>query len=224
MVNYDSTDAKYLGGYMTTVPSDWQSAFGGPALTGHCCTSIIGHQSLGPSAWVFDPDKLGVVDPVPSTPVVYYPIGHPTLGTWEGNGTINLLYNMGTVINGIIFPEGTRSVLFIGRTGAGLPCYDSPGAVCNDPANPYKGSHAYPYKPFVWAYDALDLLTVKSGQKKPWEILPYATWFLSVPYDSGMNVINGAAYDPATKRIYVSQKGADEERPVIHVYQLNATP
>ena len=48
----------FVGGYMTTIPPEWQSALGGPALTGHCCTSIIGHQSLGPSAWVFDPENI----------------------------------------------------------------------------------------------------------------------------------------------------------------------
>jgi len=213
----------FVGGYMTTIPSAWQSALGGPALTGHCCTSIISHQSLGPSAWVFDPDKLGVQNPVPATPVVYYPIDHPTLGTYGGNGSANPLYNMSTLITGIVFPQGTRSVIFFGRTGMGTPCYGT-GADCNDPVDSSKGTHAYPYSSYLWAYDVNDFIAVKNGTKNPWDITPYYHGAISLPFDTGGNNLNGAAYDPTTQRIYVAQKCADGNcRPVIHVFKVNVT-
>ena len=222
----------FVGGDMTTVPSEWQSALGGPALTGHCCTSIISHQSLGPSAWVFDPDKLGVQNPVPATPVVEYPIDHPTLGTWEGNGSIHPLYNMSTLITGIVFPPGMRSVLFFGRTGTGTPCYGcggstNPGAECAnewcyDPVDSSKGTHVYPYSPYLWAYDVNDFIAVKNGTKNPWDISPYYHGALSLPFDTGANELNGAAYDPVTQRIYVAQKCVEGNcLPVIHVFKAN---
>ena len=31
----------FVSGYMTQIPTEWQSLFGGPALTGNCCLSII---------------------------------------------------------------------------------------------------------------------------------------------------------------------------------------
>jgi hypothetical protein len=109
-------------------------------------------------------------------------------------------------------------VLFIGTTGVGDYCYGE-AAACGDPSNNSKGEHAYPYKAYVWAYDANDLAAVKAGAKQPWQIVPYATWELpgiSVGYDG----IGGAAYDPATRRIYVSEKNGDGERPLIHVFKV----
>ena len=233
-VNYQNAFASFLGGYMTTIPSEWQSALGGPALTGHCCTSIIGHQSLGPSAWVFDPDTLGVQNPVPSTPVVHYPLSHPTLGTWDHPLPANPIYSVATTITGVVFPAGTRSILFFGHTGLGEQCYGCGGATnpgaecaqqwCYDLADPYKGSHAYPYSPCVWAYDVNDFIAVKNGQKNPWDIRPYMNSALTLPFTSNeaFNELN-TAYDPATQRLYIMQKCAPDVYcfPIIHVFRVN---
>ncbi len=211
----------FVGGHMTTIPPEWQSALGGPALTGHCCTSIISHQSWGPSAWVFDPDALGVQNPASATPLVYYSSDHPTLGTWSGNGSANPAYNMSTVITGLVFPQGTRSVLFFGRTGTGAPCYGT-GADCGDPVDSSKGTHAYPYSAYMWAYDANDLVAVKNGTKNPWDVRPYYHGVLSLPFDTGANQLNGAVYDSATQRLYIAQSCADGNcLPVVHAFKLN---
>ena len=157
---------------MGVIPQEWQGAFGAPALTGACCYAIITRTSFGPSAFAFDPDKLGQINPVPATPLVSYPEDHPTLGTWIANG-INLYYNQATSVAGVVFPNGTATVLFLGSNGIGEPCYGigyptlplPPGESCYDPDFLTKASHAYPYKYWVWAYDANELLAVKSGKK-----------------------------------------------------------
>src|SRR2546430_1948222 len=81
---------------------EWQSAFGGAALTGQCCIPVTGRTSLGPAAFVFTPADVGVKTPVPATALVYYPITHPTLGQWNGtwSPTSGLYYNGNTVIKG----------------------------------------------------------------------------------------------------------------------------
>ena len=117
------------------------------------------------------------------------------------------------------FPSGTSSVLFIGMTGVGNYCYGE-AAACNDPSNGSKGEHAYPYRAYVWAYDANDLLAVKNGSKQPWTVTPYQTWELTEPTDIGVDFgIGGAAYDPKTNRIYISRKPADGS-PTIYVYEV----
>jgi len=73
----------------------------------------------------------------------------------------------------------------------------------------------------VWAYDATALLKVRSGQEKPWQVRPYATWTLKLPF--GSPDIGGAAYDPATNLIYLSQQyssGYDRSEPVIEVFKV----
>jgi hypothetical protein len=240
MYKVGDLNAGFYSGYMTQIPQEWQSAFGGPALTGNCCISIISRTSFGPAAFVFNPDDLGVKNPVPATPVVYYDGAHPTLGEWGNSTTVNLYFNMSTGVKAIVFPAGTRTVLFIGRQGTGVPCYGCGGSTnpggecanewCYDPVDGSKGCHAYPYKAWVWAYDANDLLSVKNGQKNPWDIRPYAVWPLNLPVDTGSNDIQGAAYDPATRRLYVSQSYGDgafpqspayDARPLIHVFLIS---
>ena len=170
----------FVDGYMTRIPTEWQSQFGGPALTGNCCLSIISRTSLGPAASVFDPGRLGIDNPVAATPVLGYPIDHPTLGTY-GDQRTDVLYNGSMAISGMVFPEGSRSVLFFGRRGVGDFCYGEgvsdpalhktycdqayPDVLCcYDPVNGSKGGHSYPYAYLVLAYDALDLLSVKNSQ------------------------------------------------------------
>ena len=203
-----------IGGYMTAIPSEWQALLGGPALTGNCCLSIISNSSAGPAATVFDPADVGVSGVLTGTTVLYYPIQHPL----EPENTQNEYFNLATQMGGIAFPSGTRSVLFIGRQGTGPYCYGD-GAPCSDLCDGSKGTHAYPYRHQIWAYDANDLLAVKNGAAQPWEIRPYAIWALSDMDSSGCAAISGAAYDPTTNRLYVAADYGDE--PIIHVYTID---
>jgi hypothetical protein len=227
----DAPMAGVVSGYMGLVPPAWQDALGGPVLTGNCCLGVIGRTSFGPAAFTINPSDIGVKDPVPATPLVYYPAAHPTLGPWEGT---NEYFNGTSQVTGIVFPIGSRSVLFFGRHGLGAFCYGpgtdsseraglpADGGVdkwCFDPSDGNKGTHAYPYRYYVWAYDANDLAAVKAGKKKPWDVKPYAVWPFSLPY-GGTGLLKGAAYDPATGRVFVSQAYGDGELPVIHVYVL----
>ena len=89
---------------------------------------------------------------------------------------------------------------------------------CYDPEHSSKGTHAYPYVPEVWAYDAASLVAVREGRMRPWQARPYATWRLHLPFGSAQ--IGGAAYDPARRLIYISQQYADGPAPVIDVFKV----
>jgi hypothetical protein len=226
--------AGMVSGYLTEIPAAWRGALGGPVLTGNCCLSIISRTSFGPAAFAFDPAQLGATNPVPDTPLVYYPTAHPEVGDWDATWSPadGVFFNGTTAMRGVVFPTDTRSVLFFGTQGTGEFCYgegtDDPSLVglptgdgstwCYDPDGSSKGTHGYPYVAEVWAYDANDLLAVRDGTKQPWDVKPYATWTLSLPFGSGQ--IGGAAYDPATGSIYVSQQYGNGTDPVIHVFDV----
>ena len=237
----------FVSGYMTLVPSEWQSLLGGPALTGNCCLNVISEQSSGPSLSVFDPASLSGAAAVNSTELVGYPIQNPlaaynstfTQSTASDGGTVanGNYFNGTTRVTGVVFPPGTRSVLFFGKQGMGNFCYgqgttdqaivgqeaDGPSDLwCYDPAGSAKGTHAYPYEFEVWAYDANDLLQVKEGNEEPYQIRPYAVWTLNPPINPDNNRhLDGAAYDPATNRLFVAQQCGDGNcTAIIDVYQI----
>lgn len=209
--------AGMVAGYMTPIPTEWREAFGGPALTGQCCVNIIGRSSAGPAASVFDPGDLGAIDPVEAQMLLGYPLEH-ALAEPESQ---NPWFNLTTRIVSLAFPPGSRSLLFIGRHGTGPYCYDT-AEVCDDPADPYKGPHAWPYIHQVWAYDALDLVRVQQGELQPWDPRPYAVWTLPEMDQTQSASVAGATYDPANGRLYITEAfGEDVDSHQVHVYRIS---
>jgi hypothetical protein len=217
--------AGFYSGYMGLIPAEWQAKLGGPALTGNADLGVISRTSYGPAVFAFDPSNLSGTG---AQPLVYYPEAHQSLGSWAG---ANQLYGGADTVKGIVFPSGTSTVLFFGKHGAtfcygvgtsnqaldGKPSGNGVDPYCYDPDDGGKGVHGYPYSPYVWAYDANDLAAVHSGSKQPWDLRPYAVW--SLP---GMGAqVGGAAYDPATKRIYVTEMFGDSDRPIVHVFEVS---
>lgn len=208
--------AGFYSGYMGDIPPEWQSRLGGPALTGNCCLSILSRTSFGPAAFAFDPENIGNAQAL-----VWYDQAHQTVGQYGASGS-HPVFNGTTRITGIVFPEGTSSVLFIGMTGIGNYCYGE-GSACGDNVVSWKGEHAAPYRGYVWAYDANDLEQVRSGARQPWQVVPYSTWELDDLGNLHSNDFDvaGAAYDSATGRIYISKKFGNGEAPLIYVYEVN---
>ena len=210
----------FIGGYFAAIPTEWQAALGGDLLVGQCCLAVVGRTSFGPAA--FAVNKVDIergTNPVAAQPLAYYDENHQNLGLWSNVTTPNPVYNMTTSVKGAVIPPGSSTALFFGNTGLGVPCYGAgtsdpslagasydgnPADVyCYDPANSAKGTHAYPYSGYVWAYNLSDFAAVRSGTKAPWDVAPYATWQLGV-------FATGAAYDPGTGRIFLSAAGSPE--------------
>ena len=176
--------------------------------------SIVSNSSVGPSAATFSKDSLtGGND---AELVLGYPLSDP-LGEY---GEQSEIWNGTSEVRGMVFPDGTSSVLYFGTHGVGQFCYGTGGA-CGDPVELAQGTHAYPYRYQVWAYDAADLASVHAGEAAPESVEPYDVWELTLPYSPQQTEIGGATYDAATGRIFVSQAFADGDHPVIHVFTLN---
>lgn len=209
-------EAHFVNGYMTGIPAEWRQLLGGPALTGMAGVAIAGTQSNGPSASVFDPAQIGQVSTVPATSVLGYPLTSPLRPVESQND----VWNLTSQVRGVVFPAGTRSVLFFGRHGTGRFCYGG-GAECGDPVNEDQGVHAYPYRYQVWAYDANDLVAVKNGSKVRHAVQPYAVWSFNIPFErNDDHYVGGAAYDESRKLIYFAQQYGDGVDPLVHVYRV----
>jgi hypothetical protein len=225
-----SAPPRGISGFMTSVPTEWQSILGGQALTGHCCSPGNQTTSNGPSATIFNPDDLGVKSAISGFTLIYYPMSNPL----AIHNSQNEYYNMATQMGGMAFPAGSRSLLFFGRQGTGPYCYgpgtsdpamagkpsDGIDPYCYDPSNGSKGTHSYPYRHQVWAYDALDMLLVKQGKMQPYQIRPYAIWSMDEMNTEGGATMRGAAYDPINSRVFITEQYGSN--PVVHLYKIDA--
>ena len=210
----DDVPARWLGGAMAIIPEAWRGAFGGdPFLGGLAGISIVSNSSVGPSAATFSRASLSGGDPAKL--VLGYPLSAPLAGP-EAKSSI---WNLTSEARGVVFPEGTDSVLYFGTHGLGDYCYGT-GAACGDPERSSKGTHAYPYRYQVWAYDADDLASVYRGEATPESLRPYDVWQLDLPFDARETSVGGAAYDPETGRIFISQSRADGDQPLIHIFTV----
>lgn len=225
----------YVAGYMASVPPEWQTRLGGPAVTGQCCIAIISRSSLGPSAFAFDPAELKSGKTTPAEPLLYYPLDHPTLGAWEAS---NPTYGGTMEVGGLAIVGGTSTALFVGRNGLGTFCYgngtgdrgvaETRGTdgekYCFDPTSSDKAQHAYPYRYQMWAYDLGELAEVRAGHRDPWSVKPYGVWPFELPFPEANVRISGVTYDATRRRIFIVQSQADRDgyafRPLIHVFRV----
>ena len=202
--------------------------------------NIIYRTSFGPAAFAFNPADIGVKNPVPATALLYYDDNsgkngatcatHWTVGDYSyqdgcNGGAVGTIVSGSDLIDGVVFPDGSKSVLFFGRHGDTY-CYGTGGASggdCYDPESSDKGLHGYPYHYRIWAYNADDLAAVKAGTKNPWEVAPYAYWNVTFPIPGWKYYIDGATYDSTNKRIYVSMDHGDSSAPLIQVFSVNVT-
>ena len=206
-----------LAGYMATIPSNYRSAFGYPALIGIAGLSISSCRSNGPTAVLFDPDAIATSDPTPGVMIVGYPQNHPLV---PDDTAQNQLWVQSSTVRGAVFPEKSRTVLFYGRHALGSYCYgDTPP--CTDPCYSAKGQHMYPYAHYLWAYDALDLLAVKNGTKNYYDVKPYYYGEIKFPFGSADCAdAGGMAYDALSNRIYISAMYHDGVNPIIYVFDI----
>lgn len=237
--------AGFVSGYMTKIPAEWQSKFGGEYLTGNSNLSIISRTSNGPTATVFIPGQIPTGVGMGRT-AIGYPLAHDTLKLERS-----------TSMTGMVFIAGTRSVLYFGRNGTdqrgppakpkadgsylttsgcygqgtknaalhGIPVAGNPADLwCYDDVYAAKGYHGWPYVGTVWAADPTDMLAVLAGQKQPWEITPYASFPLPLPAGSTPGGdVKGPAYDPVNQLLYVPSTFGQGGQVVIHVFSLKLT-
>lgn len=212
----------FVGGFMAAVPAELRDELGSRYVTGQAALCIIGRTSSGPALFGFDPNDLSTT-PAPVKPFVFYPLKNP-LGKIDAR---NPYFNGNTEIKSVVFVPGTRSVLFFGSHGTGDVGYGEPEPF-NDRNRGSKGWHSvngeYAYQ--VWAYDVEDFVAVRYGIKKPWEIKPSEVKSFEFPIDHPAKRFGGAAADPATGRLYVSQlwTGGGDSLPLIHVFQMGTDP
>ncbi|NTS78279.1 hypothetical protein HR060_15615 [Catenovulum sp. SM1970] len=227
---YQIQGAAHASGWITPIPAEWKSILGGSYIVGNQAYAAISSRlSVGPSAFAFYPLTDMVTKqpgPVPTTPLLDFPLGnmlHDTKIYSMPSDRENILANTdrknmlwtnksGAAI-GFILP-GSRSYITIGKSGghfSGIG-YKVPqknsgtDTPCGGPCS-FDARDNYSY---YWLWDVADLMKVKYGIMQPYDVRPYSYGIFDVPVDSQIQVSSGA-YDPVSKRLFLSFKGGDQE-------------
>jgi hypothetical protein len=256
-------------GWILAIPPEWQPSLGGDLASGACCYGIISTAGFGPNLYAFSRSALHGASPpdagnlVAATRLMEF-LGasdfgqynctnqsgqyDPSTCTTTYNGKPYVLANFGTFIRAVGWVGGTRTIVFAGFQGQGVPCYD--GGTCSDPCNSTHGSHVYPYTWQMWFFDANDLVAVRQGAKAANAVRPYAIWadlpspwpttlpyptasvttFAgSIPFNDGCVLGSSfgpmaGAFDYANNRLFLAQPNVDSVAgsyyPLIHVWQF----
>jgi hypothetical protein len=203
------------GGAFVVIPPEWRALIGAPLAISTSSLSIITTTSFGPSFSPFDPATMKAADPL-----IGYDAAHP-LGPEQ---TANPLWNRASRGFGAFWPSGTGAILYAYANAPKDYWYGpspSPAGLV-DPLNYYQGEHTSCPTHQVAAYRATDLLAVKAGTKKSWELRPYATWTLSDIAPACRQGQLSMVGDPATNRVYLGHwPGAGVAGvQTVHVYQI----
>ncbi len=224
--NKTYTNPRFLAGYMCHLPSTLHSTFGVTALSGWVPQNIVANSSNGPSAFGFNPGGLEGVSELAAETLLFYPYGNEL--QVSNLGESQSTWNWTSMTRGCAIPNGTGSLLFLGRHGVGKFGYcvgsSDPASNCYDPTDSSSGEHAFPYVYKVWAYRLSDLLAVKTGSITPYQAQPYGVWNFSLPNEdiNGAHGLGGIAYDPNGRRLFVVQEGAlSGGEIIIHVFTID---
>ncbi len=219
----------HTAGWMSPIPPEWQTALGGKYLTGHSSgIPIIGRTSVGPSAFVFDPQEVlaatSAGTPIHTIRLLDYDLKHPLHKDLSNSTRQNDLWtHLSRVTYGIIIP-GTRTYATFGYSGgheSGIGY-----KIIRDDGKQTGGYSSYKVKDnyhYYWLFDVEDLVRVRQGRMQPYQVRPYEYGVFRSPFSSSSIQIGGGSFDPKTGRIFLTalkadrQQGQYENPPIVMV-------
>jgi hypothetical protein len=217
MYNTASGAAGHTAGHMLYMPSYWRTRFGKPLITGlGGGIPITNRTSSGPAAFAIDPTEFSAVS-TPTVNMLDYPIANPLRESSD-----NDVWNSVSEQRGCWIPPNTRSIIFFGNHGTGLPAYghgtadpqlagtEVPGDAgffyIYDPVRLDKGYHAYPYDSWYWHYDLNDLLDVKNSLSERWEPQPIAYGSFDLHSTQADPRVGTVMYDEVNERLVITER------------------
>ncbi|MCF6348779.1 MAG: T9SS type A sorting domain-containing protein [Flavobacteriaceae bacterium] len=246
---YELQGAAHIAGWMSPVPTEWKGLLGGNYIAGNSSKlPINGRQSMGPSAFVFDPSILsGSPSGVISTTILLdFDLGNPLYADYsdydnahynliEVNGTTgpghtfadadavvgnnNLWTSSSQASYGFIVP-GSRTYMTLGSSGGHASGIGYKATQNN--GNLCGGPCPYDaddYYNYYWLWDVSDLVSVKNGTKQPYEVRPYSYGVFDVPFQTDIYTGGTPEHHPIIGGTYDLASG----RLYLTVYDAGST-
>jgi len=231
--------AAHAAGWLTPIPDEWKAGFEGTYIAGHSSGSISSRLSIGPPAFVLNPETTLLNDDVENGWVISEAVIDFNLANMlydvaiygegvEASETNPILYNdnrlndLWTIDSGAAYGfiiPGTSTYMTIGHSaghesGLGYKIVQNNGNLCGGPC-PYDADDKYNY---YWLWNVSDLMKVKNGEMEAYEVRPYSYGELDTPSSAELF---GAAFDELNSRLFVSLRYGDDRAPLYYVYDVN---
>ena len=236
--------------YMFEIPEDWASNYApglrlatGRFRDGHW-------SGLGPALFAIGPWAEGNPPPAGAllenvTPLLLY--GEQLEGALEidisGEHSMITFSEPDEWSGGAwLTTEDSSGVVFVGTKALGESWYGFANGVVypisGDPDEVYPDVPPWPHDARGWwsediaaqilFYNPSDLAAVATGEMEPWEPQPYATleiddYLFDPGYDHEQQkryLVGAAAFDREHSRLFIMERRADEERSIVHVFQV----
>jgi hypothetical protein len=205
--------AGHTSGWISTVPQEWQNLLGGSMLTGQSSgIPIISRTSVGPSAFSFNPGNVlsdvSSGNTIITNKLLDFSLANPLHEDLSNDDLTNKAWtHLSRVTYGVIIP-GTRTYFIIGysgghESGVCYKCTQDNGNWCGGYSSPI----ADDYSPYYWLWDVADMVKVKNGILKPWEVEPFDFGTLNIPFEN--NEIGGGSFDLLSGILYLSIQNGD---------------
>lgn len=226
------TGARHNCGWLTPIPSEFQSMFGGKThISGNGGNlSIVSAAPAGISMWAVNAADIiaatSAGQSVSATVIADYTIDDLGNGMGGSMDTADM-WNQLSICGTFFFVPGTRTLMAVGSNFLGqnydsrpqnVILYKGPGIVDAEGYGDYGGHFAYyPYNygPYFWLYDVDTLAQAYAGTISPSAVQPYSHGALPKPpflnEYRGYDLIGGCNYDAANNRLYfVVRRGAGD--------------
>ncbi len=231
-VNYVTAD------YMFVIPAAWAKAHTGGMRLATGRFRDGGQGSQGPTLFAFapwltgNPPKAGAK--LPTVPLLKY-----SSFSDEQQHRLRDYHHSDDWSGGAWLTSGDRAaVAIIGTKGTGKCWYGFANGVVWPEGGPYppvpdwpndqRGWWSTKFEARILLYDPADLAAVAAGKQKPWAPQPYATLeiekhlFATGAAPRRMQHLGAACFDPKGGYLYVIEPRADEDKSVVHVWQVRS--
>ena len=209
--------------YLFMLPATYASSFQGRLLlTGRFRDG--GWSGQGPALFAIAPWLEGDPPPhgcaLPHTPLLLYD------STMEGEGGQTMAgYHHSDEWNGAALATSStrQAVVFSGTKGEGDCWYGNPQGPCLDCED--RGWWSTRFSGVLLLYDLNDLIRVVRGEISPATPQPYLTLpvdehLFAITSEQQKHHLGACAFDEQNHLLYVAELLADEDRPLIHVWQI----
>ncbi|MCP4214402.1 MAG: hypothetical protein GY765_07080 [bacterium] len=213
--------------YMFEIPSAWASTHASGRILATGRFRDGGWSGMGPAIFAISPWTQG--NPPPAGTSLNYTelLRYTSSYNYDEEHTMTNYHHSDAWPGGAWLTAGDKSaVIFVGTKGTGECWYGDQNGACTDCAGE-RGWWSTAFEGQIIFYDPDDLAQVTAGTMERWDPQPYASlnvdqYLYHISSTQQWYHLSGVCFDRTNGLLYVFEPFADDDKPLVHVWKLEA--